>query len=354
MSSEADHGGSRASRLFTLFTTLAAVVGVVLTIWSVGLENLIHEMQAIGGWFAVIFALEIAGTMCDAAALRDFLGETTKKQMLPYWAVLKSVVAGRAINMVTPLGALGEGTKVTILLDHAKTSQVIAGVVRANLVSFLLSLTLIAIGAPMSALLLDLPRGLHYALIFGGIAAALVAVAVILLVRRGLARSFAAIAGHIRLLSRKRRKSWEHALEDIDQRLRATRGESTRAARLRARLRGGLRYVLLSRALGWFNLWIVLYAAGHAVSIGFLAVIVTSGVLIAWAASVTPLGLGVTEGANYALFSALGKDPALGVVMVVARRLVTIVYVIVGVVLMATSETVARARKRKSSKKSKD
>jgi len=348
--SDDEHGASRASRAFTLITTVLAVVGLVFMVWSVGPRVLWDQITAIGAWFALIFALEIAGTMCDAAALRDFLGENKGGHRIPYWTVLRAQVSGRAINMVTPLGALGEATKVTILLEQAPMSRVIAGVVRTNVVSLLLSLTLVAIGAPVSALVLDLPPSLEKGLYLGGLAAALVAVAVVLLIHRGLARTFAAIAGHLRVLSRKRRESWKSSLEDIDQRLRASRGGSTRAARLRARLRGGFAWVLLSRALGWFNLWIVLYATGNTVSIGFLAVIVSAGVLIAWAASIAPLGLGVTEGANYALFQALGKDPALGVVVVVARRLVTVIYVIVGLVLITTSATVASAKRRGKNK----
>lgn len=343
------HGGNRWSRAFTLISAVLAVIGVTATIWSVGPHTLWHQLQEIGPWFGVILALELAGTACDAAALRDFLGESQRGNRVPYWIVLKAYVAGRSVNMVTPLGGLGEGTKATILLQHAPGSRVVAGVVRANIVALLIALTLVAVGAPTAALSLDLDPGLHKLMLIGGAVAALVGIGLVWLIHRGLARTFAAVAGHLRILSKKRRESWQASLEEIDHRLRATRGGSTRAARLRARLRGGVRWVLLSRALGWTSLWITLYAAHHAVSIGFLAVIVTAGVLIGWVASIAPLGLGVTEGANYGLFRALGEDPALGVVMVVARRLVTIIYVIIGLITLATSETAQRVRKKKRS-----
>ncbi len=325
------HGGSRASRIFSLVTTFLAVGGVILTIWTVGPAALYGELRAIGVWFAVIFALELAQTACDAAALRDFLGLSQRNRLVPYFAVVRAQTAGRAINLVTPLGSIGEGTKATMLLRYAPTSRVVAGVVRTNVVSLLLSFTLVAIGAPVSALVLDLPAGISHALYIGGAIAAVAAVGLVLLVRRGLARTFAQIARGVRLLSRARRERWKTTLEDIDERLRS----GARSKKLRARLRGGVGWVFLSRALGWLSMWVILFATGNTVGIGFMAVVVTAGVAISWVASIAPLGLGVTESANYGLFRALGEDPALGVVMVIARRVVTVAYVMVGLAVVA-------------------
>lgn len=324
------HGGSRASRLFSVITTVLAVVGVTVMIWTVGPGVLWAELRTIGIWFALIFAFELAITACDAAALRDFLGLSQRGNLVPYPAVVRAQTAGRAINLVTPFGSIGEGTKATMLLRHAPVSRVVAGVVRVNVVSLLISFTLVSIGAPMSALALDLPRGVEIALYIAGGMAAAAAVGLVLLVRRGLAHTFAQIAGGVRLLSRARRERWQSTLEDIDKRLRISKSK-----KLRARLRGGAGWVLLSRSLGWISMWVILVATGNPVGLDFMAVVVTAGVAIAWIASIAPLGLGVTEGANYALFRALGEDPALGVVMVVARRVVTVAYVIVGLAVVA-------------------
>jgi len=59
-----------------------------------------------------------------------------------------------------------------------------------------------------------------------------------------------------------------------------------------------------------------------------------------------PMGVGISEGGNYALFRALGENPARGVTLVLARRVTLIMYAAIGLVLVTASETVQRARER--------
>jgi uncharacterized membrane protein YbhN (UPF0104 family) len=214
-------------------------------------------------------------------------------------------------------------------------------------VLLLLSFTIMGVGGVVTALVLDLPSGLELGLHIGGVIALLGVGALLWLVKRGFARTFAQIAGALRLLSKKRRAHWKKTLEDIDARLlpRRLKAGSKRRARLLARLSGGTAWVLLSKVLSWTGIWIILAAAGHPVGPGFLAAIVTAGVLIGWVSNLVPMGLGISESGNYALFRAMGADPALGVTLVIARRVITLLFAAMGLILIATTETVQRTRK---------
>jgi uncharacterized protein (TIRG00374 family) len=340
-------GGSKASRIFTWVTLAIALVALSVTVYSVGLRTILGHLASIGWWFALVLALELVVTGCDAAALAQFLAGEERDRTVSYRHVFVAQLAGRAINSVTPGGNLGEATKVTMLLDHATTPRVVAAVLRYNIVLLLVSFTIIGIGGAVTALVLDLPSGLELGLYLGSAFSLLGVVLLLWLVKRGFARTFAGIAGTLRILSKKRRARWQKTLEDIDARLLPRRlpAGSKRRARLRQRLGGGTAWVLLSKVLSWIGIWTILAAAGHPVGPGFLAAIVTAGVLIGWISNLVPMGLGISETGNYALFRAMGADPALGVTLVVARRVVTLLFAAIGLILIATNETVARTRK---------
>jgi uncharacterized membrane protein YbhN (UPF0104 family) len=83
---------------------------------------------------------------------------------------------------------------------------------------------------------------------------------------------------------------------------------------------------------------------GHTVGVGTVAAISTAGQLVAVAASVIPLGLGISEAGNAALFAALGQPAALGVAMVLGTRITTLVYAAIGLTLMGTATVVGSRR----------
>ncbi|HSN28293.1 MAG TPA: hypothetical protein VLT45_18535, partial [Kofleriaceae bacterium] len=68
------------------------------------------------------------------------------------------------------------------------------------------------------------------------------------------------------------------------------------------------------------------------------------GFVVYMAASLVPMGLGISEGGTYGLFKALGENPARGTALVIARRVTLVAYAAIGLVLVITSETVRRAR----------
>jgi uncharacterized membrane protein YbhN (UPF0104 family) len=89
---------------------------------------------------------------------------------------------------------------------------------------------------------------------------------------------------------------------------------------------------------------VILHAIGEPITVGFVAGYTVGGFVVYMAASLVPMGLGISEGGTYGLFKALGENPARGTALVIARRVTLVAYAAIGLVLVITSETVRRAR----------
>jgi uncharacterized membrane protein YbhN (UPF0104 family) len=152
--------------------------------------------------------------------------------------------------------------------------------------------------------------------------------------------SFARLVRRLRLISQVRFDRWSLRLGEIDKKLRLEGG-----ARQRDRLIGVI-LVYVSRMTSWSMLAVLLHALGKPVEIGFFAAITVGGFAVYLVAQLVPLGLGVSEGGNAALYGALGFDPAIGVAVTLAKRARDVVYATIGLVLLLATETVTNARNR--------
>jgi hypothetical protein len=140
------------------------------------------------------------------------------------------------------------------------------------------------------------------------------------------------------LLSDARFEQWHESLIGVDNKMRVSEG-----ARRRDRLLG-IVAVTLSRLTSMSLSLLILHAVGESITVGFVAAYTVGGFAIYMLSTLVPMGLGISEGGNYWLFRALGENPARGVTLVVARRVTVVLYAAIGIVLVAVSETVARAR----------
>jgi uncharacterized membrane protein YbhN (UPF0104 family) len=89
---------------------------------------------------------------------------------------------------------------------------------------------------------------------------------------------------------------------------------------------------------------VLLHAMGMPITIAFVAAYTVGGLPIYFLSTLVPMGLGIAETGYYGLFAELGYNPVLGFMLVVARRCVLIAYATIGLVLVAMSESVRRAR----------
>jgi uncharacterized membrane protein YbhN (UPF0104 family) len=320
----------------TRISLVLGAVALVLTLRDVGPATFAHYFRLIGWWWFAVLAFEIAITTLDALAIRSFASPEQAK--LPLRQALLAQLAGRSVNAVTPTGSLGEPVKISVLTDSVSDSRAVSTILLYNIVSFIVELMQVAIAAPVMALLLPMPPTLRWLFAGVGLVSAILAIALYALVRRGMLASVARLAKRLHLITPARLSRWEPQLASVDDKLRLVSG-----ARRRDRV-AGVGAVILSRACSLLESLVLLYAIGQSMSIGFVAAYTVGGFAIYMLSSLVPMGLGVAEGGYYSLFTALGYNAGFGVTLVLARRCVLIAYAAIGLFLVATTETVQRAR----------
>jgi hypothetical protein len=352
------------ARWVTRISLILAVIALVLTIRDIGLRTIATYFRRIGWWWIAVVILEIAITSLDAVAIRAFLSPEQGKVKLR--SAVLSQLAGRAVNAVTPSGNLGEAVKVSVLVDHVSQSRAVSTILLYNVVSFSVELMIVAVAAPIMVMLVPMPPSWRWLMILTCIACFVIAVLLYTLVRRGVLESVARTAtriwvpglAHLRgwiwkartpsryLLSQARYELWRERLRAVDSKMHLSSGARRRDRWL------GIAAVTASRLASMSLSLTILHAVGESITLGFVAAYTVGGFIIYMMSTLVPMGVGISEGGNYALFRALGENPARGVTLVLARRVTLIMYAGIGLVLVTASETVKRARERQAERAS--
>ena len=324
------------ARWLTLGSLVVAAVALVFTIEHVGFWQLEHRLGKIGLWFGLILVMEIIVTMFDSLGLRFFLRASGRVVTWP--RALLAQVAGKAINIVTPSGSLGDVVKFAMLVEHRDKTSAAAAVLSYNLSHAGVELFRVGIGAPNGALILPLPMKLRIGLMVAGFTALAVVLLLLTWIRAGLAGSVMRLALRLRLIGPARVEKWRVTLERIDNTL------AGHTADARIYQRRGFAAIVGSNVPGIVTTAVLLYALGLPLSVGNVAVIVAIAPAIGWISSIVPFGIGVSEALNLALFVALGLSPVDGVTLALAKRSMQLVYAAIGLTLTLTSESVRAAR----------
>jgi uncharacterized membrane protein YbhN (UPF0104 family) len=321
----------------TVFNVAMMVFGAGALAWMMhrlGWSKFREVVDNIGWYFALIFGLDLIALMLDARALHTFM--RPEARMVSYWRVLAAQASGRAVNVVTPFGALGEATKLTMLINHARRSRVLSAIVLVNLATLYFSVAVMIIGTPITLLLIDLPQSLKITVGVGFAVLIPLMVALAVIVKRGALSTLAGFLRSIRIISKERRDSWRQRLAEVDHHI-AELHKDRSAGTWR-----GLLWVLASRVTTWLSTMTLIYAAGIAVTPSLVIGVISVGVLITWIASIVPLGLGLADGGNYALFRLLGAEGMHGTFVTMLNRVRSLGIALIGFVLMAIVGIVSR------------
>jgi uncharacterized protein (TIRG00374 family) len=266
--------------------------------------------------------------MCDAFAVQGFL---RAKIDISYWRVFGAQASGLAINRLTPGNSLGEPVKVTMLSRYVATEQAVSAIVMFNLTTIYLGIAAIVVGVPVTALTLDLPERITQVVwISLGVLIA-IAIGLAVLVRRGALSTLVGALSTLHIISATRAERWRAKVQTIDERLRELGG-----------LRRGLIGVVGSRVFNWLGTLAILYAADIPFTAPLVVAMLSVGILISWLSNVLPLGLGLADGTNYALYGLLGASPEAGLVFTMVNRLRTVLLAFMGLAIMAIANAVHR------------
>ena len=307
---------------------LALVIGAIalaVLIRNTGWDTLSAALVRIGPWFGVIAAIDLCAVMCDAGVLHAFASANAR---VPYARVFAAQASGIAINRLTPGNALGEPLKVSMLMNTVPRSVAVSSVVMFNLATMWCAVTVILIGIPLTLLSLDLSTRAQIAIGIVAVVIAAFAIAMFVIARRGAAGTIIRGAEKLGLLSAERSARWRAAVAQVDAQIRQLGGRKARRA---------IACVIGSRVFYGIGSIILMSAAGIPLTAPIILANVSIGILIAWVSNVIPLGLGIADGSNYALYGALGATGGAGLLYTMVNRARTILLALMGLTVMAMS-----------------
>jgi uncharacterized membrane protein YbhN (UPF0104 family) len=321
-----------------IFNIAILVVGATALAWMLhrlGFQTVRTVLAGVGWWFAIIVACDLAALACEAAAIRELM--RPEARMAKYWRILAAQMSGRAINILTPGGALGEATKISMLVSAAPRGRVVSSIVMLNLASFYLSVAIVIVGVPITALLVDLPHNLQLVVWIGLAVVLVIVIALVILIQRGAVTTLLQAAHGIGLLSAERTARWSAKLGDLDRHIRELQSKRSSPG-----TRTGLLFICAARLCSWTATTLVLYAVGVDIHFTLLAGVFSVGVLISWMSAFIPFGLGVADGGNYALFNVLGAAGAAGVFVTLLSRARSLTLAMLGLLVMAAGHAANR------------
>ena len=319
----------------TWVTRISIVIGVVAliaTVWWVGPAIILDRLRQIGWFFVVLIALEMVSSAFDGTAIY-YMADGPGR---PSWrhSVIAQIV-GRGVNSVTPGGNLGEVLKVGLLSQRCSPKRIVAAVMYINLMRLVMQFAVIAVGVVATAFMFDMPRSLMLLLVGGGVVSAGISFTIFYLMRRGMLSTITNALSHVRIISKKRRESWNKTLEEVDTRLKGHDNQHRTKA---------LACIAASQVLEKGLAWVTIYAAGYILGPGQFLALLSAGVLLSWISTIIPMGLGISEGGNVALFTMIGAPAPLGLALALARRVIQIVFAAVGFAVLAADRVTTRAQ----------
>lgn len=318
----------------TRISIVFGIAGIAVTAWVVGVGTIFDHLRMIGPWFLVLVGVEMISTCCDATAVYLMTRGTGAPS---YRDVIVAQFAGRAVNSVTPASNLGEALKVSLLARHCSTGRIIAGVLYCELTAVVISLSVIAVGTCATAFLFDLEPVVQVALCAAALVSACVAATVVVLVRRGMLGTLTAFLARIHIISKARHERWKGRLRDLDRRLRGEVGGEHRG--------GAIAAIAISQTLQKALTYGTVMAAGYLLGPGQFLALLSAGVVLGWISTIIPMGLGISEGSNAALFALIGAPTALGVALALARRVNQVVFSLLGFAVLTADRVASRVHR---------
>jgi hypothetical protein len=323
---------ARKSHVFNVAVLGVGLVAFAIMLATIDWSAMAREIAHVGRWFVVNAAIDFASIGCDSFGIHGFLRVHAKDAS--YARVFAAEASGLAINRLTPGNTLGEPTKVTMLMQHVPQDAAISAIVLFNLTTMFVGTACLVIGVPITLLLVDLPPDITIVVWVVTAIVVAAAVALAIVVRRGAVGTLVDAIAAARLISPARRARWHDRIATIDHNLRGIRNAR------------GIAGVVASRLLYWLGTIALLHAASFSVSPTLVIAVLSVGLIITWASNIIPLGIGLADGGNAALFLLLHQPPGAGVVFAMINRLRTVVLASMGLVVMLTANLIIRARAR--------
>jgi uncharacterized protein (TIRG00374 family) len=305
-----------------------------------GSRQVFEVLRASWRAIAIVVGLDLVIVVVRARVLHVLLRPS--QRMISLGRVACAQAAGSAVQDFTPTGALGDVVKGTLLLARAPATEVVGSVVAYDVLAVYVSAAIVTVGVTVAAVLGLVPPPLDQALWATAVALLVLVLLVSWMIRRGLTRSLLAATARIRVISTARRDRWAARLTTLDARLHDLHDHRA------AEARQGFALLLLARAIGWLQLYVVVRAVGADPDPRTFVALVLCQIPVARLSTLLPLGVGISDLGTAGVFALLGLPPAGGLAVAMLGRVRQIVLALIAVVAMATLLTIDRLRLRRT------
>jgi hypothetical protein len=322
----------RARHVWHVVALVVGAIALAFLVDRLGREGFERAILGTGKWFLLIAAIDLASVFSDAAGVYCFVRPLAP---ISYFRVLAAQASGIAINRLTPGNSLGEPVKVTMLMAHVPETAAIPAIVMFNISSYVVAVSMIGIGVPITLLSLELSTGATIAVLVATVVIIVAVGSLVVLARRGALGTLVRAGRRIRVLSPARAERLQTRLAGIDDNIKKFGDPATRRA---------LIFVIASRLLNMSGALVILVALDTPLTLPLITGTLSVGILITWISNVVPLGLGLADGGNYALYGVLGGSPGAGLEFAMVNRVRTVVLASMGLTVMAIANVVDRKR----------
>jgi hypothetical protein len=319
-------------RLLHVLALILGAAGFAILVDRVGWASMQSAVVGAGVWFAWIAIIDLASVFSDAAGAYCFVRAEAR---VSYWRVFAAQASGISINRLTPGNTLGEAIKVTMLVDHVPKAVAVSAIVKFNLATLYVALTVVVIGVPLTLLGLDLPPRVELAVWIGTATIVVLGVLLALLLRRGALSTLVGVMRRLSVISDARAVRWMEKVATVDASIKAFGNPWSRR---------GVMFILGSRVLHFAATIAVLRAAAVPMTPPIVIGMLSVGIIVLWMSNIVPLGLGLADGTNYILYGALGASPVAGLAFTMVNRTRTCVLAAMGLSVMFIANLADRSR----------
>lgn len=314
---------SRAPGLARLINILAAVIGVVLLVFTVqrvgGWPAVVDGIASIGWWFAIVVALGAIRMVCRTRAWMLAANDPQFR----FAPAFSAWMAGDAMGNLTPLGLLAsEPTKILMTRSRISTVTSIASVTIENAFYTVSVLVVLLTGTWLFLQRADVPEGLEQVSEVIIAAAAIVAIIGIWAIRTrpAVLSKFAPIVA--RMVGKSDAPAG--AIRDVEAHIYAVPQWPAR------RITRVVAWEVLFHVAAVAEVWVVLRLLVPDITVAEAFLLESAGRFVTVAFKFVPYRLGIDEIGSGAVATALGLPPAVGVTLALIRRLRIIVLNAVG------------------------
>lgn len=305
-----DNPSGGATRWLRIGAMVAAIALLVWLLHGVGWDRVGGALRQVGGLgAAALFGLGLVESLVDVAAL----GASLRPALTPLQAFSYNSL-GSLVNQLVPWDG-GELVKIALFRRHTSPTEAISGIVIWNYVFKAtrpaVGLVAAVVGVAVGTSVAD---PLARAILIGTALAFAPFFALRLLLRSGAAARLVGLARLLRLRSLVSERLRERAME-LDRSLKNFRAERPGAF---GRIVAGQ---LAARGISWVTLHVAALGIGLHYSFAMSSLVYAGLGVSSYLAALLPARIGVTEGAAFVLFEAVGLPGSDGLLLALVLRL---------------------------------